>query len=106
MEPEGSSPCVRRRAVGFCSEHVESILHLCIHFFLNIIYYIILSSKSRDSTVGIATGYGLDGRGSIPGKGQEIILRSFQTGFGTHPASYPMGTEGLFPRGKAVGEWS
>jgi hypothetical protein len=25
---------------------------------------------SRDSSVGIATGYGLDGRGSITGKGK------------------------------------
>jgi hypothetical protein len=28
---------------------------------------------SRDSSVGIATGYGLDGRGSIPGKGKKFF---------------------------------
>jgi hypothetical protein len=31
---------------------------------------------NMDSSVGIATSYGLDGLGSIPGKRQEIILYS------------------------------
>jgi len=29
-----------------------------------------------------------------------------QTGSGAHPASYPMGTRGSFPGGKAAGTWS
>jgi hypothetical protein len=29
-----------------------------------------------------------------------------QTGSGVHPASYPMGTRGSFPEGKAAGAWS
>jgi hypothetical protein len=29
-----------------------------------------------------------------------------QTGPGVHPASYPMGTKGSFPGGKAAGVWS
>jgi hypothetical protein len=31
------------------------------------------------------------------------LLHSVQTGFGVHPTSYPMGTGGSFPRGKAAG---
>jgi hypothetical protein len=42
--------------------------------------------------------YGLDDRGSIPGRGKEFSSSPcVQTGSGVHPASYPMGTE----RGKA-----
>jgi hypothetical protein len=29
-----------------------------------------------------------------------------QNGSGTHPASYPIGTRGSFPGGKAAGPWS
>jgi hypothetical protein len=31
------------------------------------------------------------------------LLHSIQTGFGAHPALYPMGTGGDFPWGKAAG---
>jgi hypothetical protein len=61
--------------------------------------------KSRDSSVGIVTGYGLDnyGVGFESWWGQEFsLLHVVQTGPGTHPASYPMGTGGSFPRGKAA----
>jgi hypothetical protein len=34
---------------------------------------------------------GLDGQGSIPGKGNISLLHSIQTGTGAYPASYPMG---------------
>jgi hypothetical protein len=45
---------------------------------------------SRDSSVGIATGYGLDGRGSISGRGKRVsLLHSHRTGSGAHPASSP-----------------
>jgi hypothetical protein len=47
-------------------------------------------SLSPDSSVGIAVGYGLDGRGDV-----------VETGSGAHPASYPMGTGGGFPTDKA-----
>jgi hypothetical protein len=47
----------------------------------------------RDSLVGIATGYGLDGPGSNPG-GDEI-LPHVKTGPATHPASCTMGTGSL-----------
>jgi hypothetical protein len=42
--------------------------------------------------------YGLDDRSSIPNQGRNFsLLYRFQTGSGTHPALYPMGT-GFFPR--------
>jgi hypothetical protein len=33
----------------------------------------IINLKSRDSSVGIATGYGMDDQGSIPGKGKRFF---------------------------------
>jgi hypothetical protein len=65
--------------------------------------------KSRDSAVSKATSYWLEDRGS------EFESRRFkkcsllhvvQIGSGVHPTSYPMGTGGSFPGGKAVGAWS
>jgi hypothetical protein len=62
--------------------------------------------KSRESSVGIALGYGLDDRGSrvqFPaGAGNFSLHHRVQNGSGAHPA-YPMGTRGSFPGGKAVG---
>jgi hypothetical protein len=63
--------------------------------------------KSRDSSLGIALGYGLDDRGSgvrFPaGVGNFSFHHSVQNGSGAHLASYPMGTRGSFPGGKAAG---
>jgi hypothetical protein len=42
--------------------------------------------------------YGLDDRGSIPDFSSSPCV---QTGSGAHLASYPMGTGGPFPGGKA-----
>jgi hypothetical protein len=53
---------------------------------------------SRDSSVGIATGYGLDDQGrwsSSPGRVKTFSLLIVQTGSGVHPTSYKMDTEGL-----------
>jgi hypothetical protein len=47
--------------------------------------------------------YDLDGPGSIPGRAKFSLLHSVLTDSGAHPASYPMGTRGNFPRGKAPG---
>jgi hypothetical protein len=62
---------------------------------------------SRDSSVGIALGYGLDDRGSgvrFPaGDGNFSLSHRVQNGSGAHPASYPMGTRGSFPGGKSAG---
>jgi hypothetical protein len=61
--------------------------------------------KSRGSSVGIATDYGLDVRGSgarFPaGAGNFYLLHTVWDGFGAHAASYPMGTRGSFPCSKA-----
>jgi hypothetical protein len=52
-------------------------------------------------------GYGLDDRGSrvrIPaGTGNFSLHHRVRNGSGAHPASYPMGTRGSFPGGKAAG---
>jgi hypothetical protein len=46
--------------------------------------------------VGIATGYDLGDRCSIPGRGRNFsLLHSVQTGSGAHPASSPMDTSGV-----------
>jgi hypothetical protein len=66
-----------------------------------------ITEKSRDSSVGIALGYGLDDRGSrvrFPaGAGNFSLHYRVQTGSGVHPTSYPIGTGVSFPGGKAAG---
>jgi hypothetical protein len=58
----------------------------------------------RDSSVGVATDYGLDDRGSTPCRSKSfLLLRSVQTGSGVHPASYAMRIVGSFQGGKAAG---
>jgi hypothetical protein len=62
---------------------------------------------SRDSSVGIATGYGLDDRMigvRFPaGVGNSSLRHRVQTGSGARPAIYPMSTRGSFSGGKAAG---
>jgi hypothetical protein len=62
--------------------------------------------KSRDSSVGIVLGYGLDDRGSgvrfLAGVGNFSLNHYVQNGSGAHPTSYPMGIRGSFPGGKAA----
>jgi hypothetical protein len=64
--------------------------------------------QSRDSSVDIALGYGLDDRGSrvrLPAGAENFSLHHrVQNGYGAHPASYPMVTRGSFPGSKATGE--
>ena len=60
-------------------------------------------NKGWDSSVGIATRYGLDGPG-IESQWGARFSAPVQTGPGAHPASCTMGT-GSFPGGKAAGEW-
>jgi hypothetical protein len=63
--------------------------------------------QSRDSSVGIALGYGLDDRGSgvrFPaGAGNFSLHHRVQHGSGANPASYLMGNRGCFLGGKSVG---
>jgi hypothetical protein len=60
-----------------------------------------------DDMVGIALGYGLDDRGSrvrFPAGAENFSLHHrLQNGSGAHTASYPIGTSGSFPGGKAAG---
>ena len=55
----------------------------------------------RDSVVGVATGYGLDGPG-IESRWGESFSTPIQTGPEAHPASYTMYTE-AFPGVKRPG---
>jgi hypothetical protein len=62
----------------------------------------IINKDSRESSVGITLGYGLDDRGSrvrSPGGGLGIFLftTASRTALGAHPASYTMGTRCSFP---------
>jgi hypothetical protein len=70
----------------------------------------IISEKSRDSSVSIAVGYGLDNRGPrvwFPaGAGNFSLHHRVQNVSGAHSASYQMGTSGSFPGGKVAGAWS
>jgi hypothetical protein len=62
-----------------------------------------LSFLRRDSSVGIAMGYGLHDRGSISSMSKISLLRR-QTGSAVHPASHQIGIEGSFLGGKETGE--
>jgi hypothetical protein len=63
----------------------------------------VLRRQSRDSSVGIALGYGLDDRASrfrFPaGVGNLSLHHRVQNSSGAHTASYPMGNRGSFPGG-------
>jgi hypothetical protein len=69
--------------------------------------YIYIDVLSRDSSVGIVPDYGLDdgvSRVRFPARAGNFSLHHrVQNGSGAHPASYPMGTRGSFPGGKAAG---
>jgi hypothetical protein len=61
--------------------------------------------RNWSSSVGIATGYGLDGEGSEfeARYVQECSLfHIIQTGSTAHQTTYRMGTGGSFPGGKAI----
>jgi hypothetical protein len=64
-------------------------------------------SRSRDISGGIVLGYRLDDRGSrvrFPvGAGNLPLHHCIQNSSIADAASYPMGTRGSFPGGKAAG---
>jgi hypothetical protein len=62
-------------------------------------------SGSRNSAVGIATGYGLDD-GWVGVWVQVGTLHVVQTSSEAQPASYSIGTGAYFPGSKAAGAWS
>jgi hypothetical protein len=86
-------------------------VHIPTPYFFKVHFSIILQfMESHDSLVSIALGYGLDDQGSrvwfLAGAGNFSLHHCIQNGSGAHPASYPMGTRGSFPGGKAAGAWS
>jgi hypothetical protein len=61
----------------------------------------------RDSSVGIATGYGVDDRGSITGRGKTFFCYPQRPDrLWAHSAFYPMGTGDSSSLGKAAEAWS
>jgi hypothetical protein len=64
----------------------------------------VIYSFILDSSVGIATGYRLNGRGSVPGRTKDVsLLHSVQTRSGAHQASYPVSTGALSPEEERPG---
>jgi hypothetical protein len=63
--------------------------------------------ESRNSSVSIALGYGMDNRGSrvrFPAEAGKFSLHHrVQNASGANPASYPIGIGGFFPGSKAAG---
>jgi hypothetical protein len=61
--------------------------------------HISLTFESRDSSVSIALGFGLEDRGSSvrfpAGDGNFSLHHRDQNGSGAHPTSYPLGTRAL-----------
>jgi hypothetical protein len=61
-------------------------------------------TKSRDSIVSMVAGWTTKGLEFESWWGQKFsLLHVVQTVSGVHPTSYPKGTRGYFPRGKAAG---
>jgi hypothetical protein len=58
---------------------------------------------NRNSSVGIAAYYGLDGRASIPDRGKRSYSTPRHTSCGAHPASYTVDIGGFFPGVKRLG---
>jgi hypothetical protein len=78
---------------SYCNFHSHTHTHTYTHIW------------SRGSSVSIVSDYGLDDRAiGVRSPAEEEDFSSslcVQTGCGAHPASYPMGTGGPFPEGKA-----
>jgi hypothetical protein len=67
-------------------------------------YYYYHHHQESGSSVGIPTGYWLDGRSSNPGR-CKIFLFSTASTLALGP-TYTISTGGSFPAGKATGSWS
>jgi hypothetical protein len=78
-----------------------------LHSILLLYIYTHIKARSRDSSVGIELGYGLDdgcSRVQFPAAARNFSLKHrIENGSGANPASYPMGTRGFFLAGKAAG---
>jgi hypothetical protein len=91
---------------------------LCLYFDFFIEWYSYLmvvfrkynfchSRKSKDGLFGIATGFGLDGQGSLPGRSKKFFSTPQRPDQLWGPPSLLCnGYQGSFPEGKAAGAWS
>jgi hypothetical protein len=82
-----------------------------LHYLTNAIEWSVVDllrqNSRRGRAVSRATGYGLKDLGvgfRVPVG--LIIFHVVKTGSGVHPTSYPIGTGGIFPEGKAAEAWS
>jgi hypothetical protein len=85
---------------------VATDLHRSITLYAVPCYSRLTSAWSRNSSVCIATGYGLESRASILGSKNLSLIHSVQIDTWAHAASYPMAFESSFPAGKAAQAWS
>jgi hypothetical protein len=94
IEPVSLSPFPEKSVIVLYAE--EPVHILCI-------IYVIYMFISRDSPVGIATGYGLDGRGSIPSRGKRFLCSPRSPDRLRGPAQLLYnGYGGFLPGGKAA----
>jgi hypothetical protein len=108
------TPCslvgVYHRYGGICCLHLQDVLErggrVLVTTDCNLNKGSMKCLRSRDSAVGIATGYGLHDRGvgvRVP-VGSRIFTSPFvQTGSWVHPTAYRMGIGGSFPGVKRQG---
>jgi hypothetical protein len=92
--------------LGFCEKWKHYLFRLRSLVFIEVLTHYM----SRVSSGSIVSDYGLDDRAigiRCPAEAKDFSSSlCVQTGSGAHPASCPMGTEGLFPGGKsAAGAW-
>jgi hypothetical protein len=110
-----SPPLAHKRRLLFpreCNRIVSNTVlcafSLCAHGLE--VPYVPVKRMSRDNSVGIALGCGLDDRRSrvrFPAEAGDFSLHHrIQNGSGPHPASYLSGNRGSFPEDKAAGAWS
>jgi hypothetical protein len=73
------------------------------HIFNTLFVIHVMNLGSRDSSVIMVLGYGLDNQDSrvqfLVGAGNFSLCHCVQNGSGAHPPSYPVGTRGSFLRG-------
>jgi hypothetical protein len=87
-------------------EFYYRIMIIILYFLIKLKKYIFFYIRSRDSSAGIALGYGLDDPGSsvrFPAGAENFSLHHRIHNGGAHPTSHPMGTRGSFPGNKAAG---
>jgi hypothetical protein len=85
---------------GLCCEHSY------MHFMTFSLYFVRLSRKPGAELAQSVRRWATDRIAGVQfqaGEKDFSLFRSVQTGYGAHLASYPMGTVGSFPGGKAAG---